>query len=125
MSARLPSQVSIHCHLFSRRHTTAAERALNVKTNKAGNGREALSSNHCSRGKSVSTKYSEPLSVFLPTLFGTKSACDVLCHMWLVCHYYVFPLYLTYGTIFRIHLLRYKSSILIFSTKFYLKYLSF
>ena len=74
--ARLPSQVNIHCRLFIRRHTTtAAERALNVKINKAGKGREVLSSNHCGRGKSISIKYSECLSVFLPKLFGMKSAC--------------------------------------------------
>ena len=33
-----------HCHLYSRRHTTADERALNLKINKTGNGRPALSS---------------------------------------------------------------------------------
>jgi len=65
MPARLHSQFSIHCNLFSRRYTTtaAADRALNVKINKEGNGREALSSNHCGRGKSKCIKYSDFVSV--------------------------------------------------------------
>jgi hypothetical protein len=61
---RLPSQFSIHCHLFSRRYTTASERARNVKINKAGNGHVELASNHCGCGKSISIKYSEFVPVF-------------------------------------------------------------
>jgi hypothetical protein len=99
LSRRIPNYCLQLCQLdflpslvftafFSSRHyrTTAAERALNLKFNKAGNGREALSSKHCGRGNSVSIRYSEYVLVIPALLFGVKSACAVLCHLWHVWH---------------------------------------
>jgi hypothetical protein len=85
LSRRIPSYYLELCQLdflpslvftalfFSRHYrTTAAERVLNIKFNKEGNGREALSSKHCGRGNSVSIRYSEYVPVIPALVIRTE-----------------------------------------------------
>jgi hypothetical protein len=61
---------------------------------------------HCFLGKAISITYSACVSVALVT--SMKSACAVLCHLWQVWLYHIFPHYLINGEIFRKMLLNIK-----------------
>ena len=51
---------------------------------------EKRSCNHCSRGKAITVTRYECVSVFLPYLPGTQSACSVLWHVRPACLYHIF-----------------------------------
>jgi len=53
---------------------------------------------HCFRGKAISITYSACVSVVLVT--SMQCACAVLCHLWTVCLYRIFPHYIINDAIF-------------------------
>ena len=66
---------------------------------------EVRSRNQFCRVKAISIKYSECVFVFSRWLSSVQCACTVLCHLWPVRLYSIFPHYFINGTIFVKHLL--------------------
>jgi len=66
----------------------------------------ALLADHFFRGKAISITYSACVSVAL--VISMQCACAVLCHLWPVWLYHIFPRYLINGAIFGKMLLKIK-----------------